>query len=208
MNQNGLLGITLYHGTSSIFHDSIVEHGLGGIDILLQYKVKELLEVLCSVFENDYPNNDWWVMSGFICEKMLNNQVANSGMNFRYGSIYLSPSLFTARKYASLNKYGSEYLSIFMQGFEELKKLDINTATQLLSADSPVLKLLDKNSEPLVLAIDGIDKSWLSTEAGNDIEGQLQTLNETPEILWQQFNFETSEVIPYENITVIDENSM
>lgn len=197
------LGFTLFHGTSSVFMDSISQSGLGGENVIEKYKIKEMFSQVADAFNSKYKETDWWVCEGFICEKMVRQEITNGGFNFRHGGVYLTPSFVTAKKYATSNKYGSELISYFIRGYEELFRLDPKLADHIFPINHPLRDLIALDAEPLVFEIIGMTKDDLVTEQGESIENQLELMSRTPKEIWQQLNFESTKPITLDNIKVI-----
>ncbi len=201
-----VLSFPLYHGTSTLFLDSITEFGLGGQNICEKYQVIEMFTQVVDVFKKKDINSDWWVMEGYICEKMTSGEVTNGGFNFRYGGVYLTPSLETAKRYSQSNKYGSELVSYFIRSYEELYKHDSSLADQIFPLNHPLHELIASGAQPVVLEINDLSINDLTTEQGNPIDSQLKLMNEMPKAIWQQFNFECLEIIPSKNIKLLELN--
>jgi hypothetical protein len=97
----------LYHGTSTLWKQSIQKHGLGGRDVVKELRALEFcrraVEHLRTVPEN-YQLNP---ARQYVIEKICTQDVTQAGFNFRHGGgVYLTPSRFTARQYAQ--DFGSE----------------------------------------------------------------------------------------------------
>lgn len=119
INDEGFLEFPLFHGTSSIFLDSINKHGLGG-------KIKidlKLLKDICGAHESLGKDNLWWLAnSDQYNNYILTDRIVKGRSNYVYGELHLSASRITAENYALSKKYGSELLSYTIIAYEELKK--------------------------------------------------------------------------------------
>jgi hypothetical protein len=204
--KNDVLGFPLYHGTTSLFLDSINELGLGGENICEKYGVIEMFTQIVDAFEKQHIDSEWWSYECFICEKMVGGKVTNGGFNFRYGGVYLTPSLETANMYAQSNKYGSELVSYFVRSYEELFKHRPILADQIFPLNHPLRDVMAIDAIPVILKISGITKDGLTTEQGEPIDGQLELMSQCPQFMWQQFNFESLKPITSCNFTVLDKN--
>jgi len=58
--QNGKLVISLYHGTSSPFAESIAKYGLGERNPLEDLQVFPFLRALSGLAEELLGSNEWW----------------------------------------------------------------------------------------------------------------------------------------------------
>uniref|UniRef100_UPI0013DF538B hypothetical protein n=1 Tax=Pseudomonas viridiflava TaxID=33069 RepID=UPI0013DF538B len=70
IDKDGYLTFPLYHGTSTLYRDSIKKHGLGGLrdTTLFDFGLLEQFAVLL-----DAPKNktDWWQMNDFVVKAMI-----------------------------------------------------------------------------------------------------------------------------------------
>lgn len=194
----------LYHGTSSIFLDSIIKSGLGGENIVKKFHIKDMFSQIVHAFMNQYKDSEWWKKEGFICEKMVNQEVTSSGFNFRHGGVYLTPSFDTAKRYATSNKYGSELISYFILAYEELSRYNQELANIIYPKDHPLRKLLNIEGKPIVIEILEIQSENLVTEQGDSIQEQLCLMQQYPQEMWQQNNFESTKTINSSNIKIIN----
>ena len=213
MNENGeILNFPLYHGTSSIFLDSIQKSGLGSINIIKKYQVMDMFSVLVIAFQKNYDDLEWWQLYGHFCEKMVSNSVTKGGFNYRYGGIYLSPSLQTTKRYACSNPYGSELITYFKYTYEELYKINPKLAEGIFPLHHPLRAILAKTGTLVVLEINNIPKEHLTTEQGEPIDDQLECMYDLQknlsdvetDIIWQQYNFESKYVIEPNNLRVLE----
>ncbi|GAB2945054.1 hypothetical protein [Aquaspirillum soli] len=199
------LGFSLFHGTSSIFLDSINQSGLGGENISKKYEINAMFSQVVDAFNSKYSDCNWWVSESPICEAIIRSRVTNGGFNFRYGGVYLTPSLERAESYAKSNKYGSEIISYFIRSYEELFKLNPILADQIFPIVHPLRELIALDPVPVVLEIVDITKDCLVTECGDSIEEQLEQLKQYPEIM-ECFNFESIKPIAWDNIKIVRRN--
>ena len=210
--KDGLLTIPLFHGTSTLFLDEILTKGLGVVDPIKKYGTMETLEKLIHKgFEYiEYlPKNIPGVISGHIylnhCKIYVNQPSGN--FNYRYGSVYLSPSKITAVKY-SRNKYGSEHISNTINLYLYLKEYSVP-----VELDNDFLNHIKNRSyQPVVIMASGIQVPWLKPERKNEtIDSQfewIQSLDmEEFDEMTQQTNFELChpQIITPEHLTVLSE---
>lgn len=193
----------MYHGTSSIFLDSIMKKGLGGQNIGDTYQPLKMFAQIVKIFQSKYSDQEWWSKNHYFMEKMVSNDVTRGGFNFRYGGIYLTPCLQTAAKYANSNKYGSELISYFIKAYDALFKFEPEKAEEIFPLNHPLRDVISVVAKPIILEILNVSKDNLTTEQGKPIEEQLDLMKTCPKELWQQLNFESSCVIPPEQLTVL-----
>lgn len=194
--KDGLLTIPLYHGTSSIFLDSIFEFGLGGKNIITDWKVLEAAREIFYFAQTYCKSTNLWRISSPSFERMVNQESTGAGFNFQHGNVYLSPNRDTCIRYAT-KKDGSELISYTMDFFDEVKKLNQQKIVKDLCRKYPELfKLVNTVPAPILIEIRNIATSSLLDEHGNDPQKFLDridmNMNEEPELaihMNQQLNF-------------------
>ena len=159
--------LTLFHGTNSLFLDSIEQYGLGGINIVAQTNVlplaKELHQLASLELKNEYdrcPITFRWTISS-IC-----NQSAGSQINWQHGDVYLSPSVNRSMGFAVQNKYGSELFTYLKYLIDFIDKHTDDKAQTLLAKYPAVKELLDQEGRPIVLEINNLLVDDLLDEGG------------------------------------------
>jgi hypothetical protein len=207
MDRNGRLNIDMYHGTSTLFLDSIVENGLAGIDPVRNWNLLELSKEVYDLSAENLKGTDFFEIRKYSFQKMV--EQSNEGyFNFTHGGTYLSPSSFTAAKYAIDKRYGSELLTYTLELLNELIKLDITYVKQdLFPRFSEIFNFMDLQPSPLLIKVSKPYKSNLLDEKGNEPTknfNQLsKILDEKPEIfddLTQQTNFMLTQQVKSENL--------
>lgn len=182
-----------YHGTSSIFLNSIIEFGLGGINPNIKYKNLELLQYLSSECERKIPNKKEYLVIrdaslGMANQKPVEFKTPDGGTfigNYEHKKIYVGLTLQRAIMYACDNKYGSEILEYCIKLFEFLKEDDINFNLPSELNLFNIEKYMNKEHKPILIRIDEIKENELETEFGKngteylaDLRKLLPTLNE------------------------------
>jgi hypothetical protein len=200
---NGLLTIPLFHGTSSLFYESILEHGLGGINIIRRLGVIDLLDRLVQLCEQHLKPEDNWALTMFSARQIANQSVADRGWNYRHGGVYLSPSVGTAARYATDKKCGSEAIHYFMLLYTRLRDEAPTLVTSVTSDATALLDFVSRPSVPLVLKLEQVAVDSLRSEHGKEISGSLEYLEQIlnskkPNMsqMGQQSNFECTSPIP------------
>lgn len=205
--RDGRLTIPLYHRTSTLFLDDILEVGLGAVSPIKKYRIMETLEKLVHKgFEHSKH------LPGY--ENALLNEgsmiVNQTGVNYRYGGVYLTPSMFSAFRYSSHNQYGSELISKTFRLYHLLKE---NAVPVELDNDF-LSHIINRSYQPVILVATGIDVAWLQAERSDEtIDSVIEWLQsvikkfgmEKLDAMSQQSNFELphSRIIMPENLTVI-----
>lgn len=205
IDSNGCLKFSLYHGTSTIFLDSIKKNGLGSSYKNISFDLS-IFKKLCDA--HIHIKSNWWNDNSYIWQSMLNEK-NNQYVNFRYGGTYLTPSKFTASSYAKNFKYGSELLSSIIEAYEALTLLDPLLSSNLMKDHPDIIESITLYHEPLVLKIDHIPLTKLLSEHDQDPINQINKMLSIskivdPEISWQQFNFLVKDVIPFSKISIVE----
>jgi hypothetical protein len=207
---NGLLTIPLFHGTSSIFYESILKHGLGGINIIRDLGVIDLLARLVQLCDQHLEPKDDWELTMFSARQIASQSVADRGWNYRHGGVYLSPSVGTAARYAANKKYcSSEAIEYFMLLHERLKGEAPTLLTSIARDATALLNLVSRPGVPLVLRLDDVAVDSLRSEHGKEISKSLEYLermlnkkNINISGMGQQTNFECTALVPVSALTI------
>jgi hypothetical protein len=182
--ENGKLTIPLHHGTSSLFLDSIREHGLGGVNPIEQLKVREYFSDVFKLCDVALAGDAEWEVCKFV-PKMLMDQISKGdNANYQHGDTYLSPSRGSAIGYALTNRFGSELISNAHRLFSLVKERRPEPLDNIELMHHPLQDILEKAHKPILLKINNIPISILASEGGNspdktleDIKGMLPFLN-------------------------------
>jgi hypothetical protein len=202
------LGFPLYHGTSTLFLDSIVEHGLGGRNPVEDLRVIEFANELWPLVKTHLASEESWILKAESFRRMIEQK---SGLfNFQHGDTYVSPSMPTAIRYAASSKYGSEIISYALALLSELEVRNVDgVRTDLFRRFPRIFGLLDVSPAPLILVMHHVTRASLITESGGDpslaVAEIIEIKNTNPEIyelICQQKNFRIKAPIPVESIQV------
>lgn len=190
------LGIKLYHGTSTLFLDSILKKGLAGTNPIDDWKVLNLgLEIYTLCEKHLYGDNSF--LNKKATFKEMIDQSNKGSFNFQHGQTYITPSKQTAIRYAINNEYGSEFLSRVIFFLKKLLELEINLVTNDLYKKYPkIYGLLEARPSPVLIEINDVRKSDLLNEHGSEPESNFNLLEEYKsetsimfDLLTQQINF-------------------
>lgn len=176
--KNEELLIPLYHGTSSLFSESILEFGLGSIDPIEQFSVRPFMKNLFDLTETLRGNDKSWQDSKFVVQWMLDQEVLASGANFQHGQTYLSPSRSSAVGYALTNRFGSELLTETYRLFRWLMDNKANLLTEMQLDRHPVAKLFKSKPKPILITAHRVKLSHLSAEDGGSVESVIEKLSQ------------------------------
>lgn len=197
-----------YHGTSTIFLDSILKNGLAGIDPIEQWKILELSKEVFTLCETHLANDKEFQLK-FSTFKNMIEQSSNGNLNFQHGQTYITPSRQTAINYAISNKYGSELLTRTILFLKKLLDLELNyVKTDLYKKFPKIFRLIESNPSPVLIEIKSINASDLLSETGENPQSHFETLYEykneniqTFELLTQQINFRLINKIEVQNLS-------
>jgi hypothetical protein len=165
-----------YHGTSSIFLDSIIEFGLGGINPNIKYKNLDLLRFLANECEKKIATKPEYAIGRHAVLGMANQQnielkIPGGGIfiaNYKHDKTYVSITKERALIYACDNKYGSEILEYCIILYKLLKENDKSfTLPQKLNLFN-IEKYIDQKHKPILIEITEVDESELETEFGEN----------------------------------------
>ncbi len=160
---DGKFKISLYHATSKHFLGSIENHGLGGINIITEWGIDKAFHRLFQLCDEHFSNE--WGSERRIYKEMLEQVVKH--MNFRHGSVYLTPSWRTASNYAE-NRYGSEYVSYAIKLLDKLEKNNFNFNENDRQNLSKCLEMKKLSFAPVILEISNIAVDYTQSEQGEN----------------------------------------
>lgn len=192
-----MLTAPLYHGTSSIFLDSIRRHGLGGHDPVAEWNAVSCLDALRNLACSHLARSDWWLVASVSIEQMCLQSVTSGGFNFRHGTTYLSPSELTAVRYALTNRYGSELLSTCAELYQRLEPAALNPLQQAVDPYPWLPKLLQgPPPTPILVRAERVPLALIRPEGNRSMAETLSFIEkcrELGEACLQQFNFQLRE---------------
>jgi hypothetical protein len=201
VDTEGHLAVPLYHGTSTLFLESIVQFGLGGRSPLDDLGALEFFRKVSALCKKHLNQDDAWIAHEHVLDAIERQDVAT--FNFRHGSTYLTPSRLTARRYATSNEYGSELISTAFEWWTKLSRVKGLRSTMARLPSRGLLNLHKQARQPLIVRARGVPLASLRTEQGQDVTETLTMMHQTigeeeslREGLWQQLNFELVQPIP------------
>jgi len=197
----------LYHGTSTLFLESIVKHGLGGCNPIEEWKVLECAREIYPLVQEHLASDQNYESKMFSFELMT--QQSQNAMNFQHGDTYLSPAKGTAIRYAIDKKYGSELLSYTLDFLDGLVTRRVAGVCDKLYRKYPqIFTTLQISAAPMLFVIDGVKISDLLTEKGFDpldsVASILDARRDYPndsEVFIQQTNFRLKKPVAINNVS-------
>lgn len=207
LTKEGKLKIDFYHGSSTIFLNSIIKNGLGGINPIEEWKILELSNEVYKLSEKHLKDTVLFIAKSKSYKLMI-EQSNNGNFNFQHGDTYITPSKQTAIRYAINNTYGSELLSRTIEFLKKLIALRIDYVTKdLFRKYSEVFNIIEANPSPILLKIKNIDPQLLSNEYGKEpgenykqISKILESSPDHIDLYLQQINFRLNSTIGINNL--------
>ena len=147
------LTFPLFHGTSTLFLDSIRENGLGAINPVEQYWTLEFLNALYPICKKELSEDLQWQIEGFLLESIIDQKISKGGFNWRHGNAYVSPGCSRVVNHALYNEYGSEAVTMAIRWYERLlhQKPKFDFPEEITS--SQLLELRGHHFEPIIVEV-------------------------------------------------------
>jgi len=172
--KKNIFAIPLYHGTSSLFLDSIIKNGLGGNDPLNELGARELFYDLYELANKKLVRDESWQRNHHLLSPYVKQQNLGGNFSFKHGESYLAIGRELAIKYAHENVYGSEYLTqmMWLHTLLTLKKVEGLEAFETRS----IMKLLRGSYDPILITLNDVNVEDVETETGRPLQEQLEEI--------------------------------
>ena len=176
------LEFNLYHGTSSVFLDSIMREGFG-------YRDNDIFneEILKRLWENLKDTNLKYVRAH---SYIIPDMIEQCG-RLKYKGVYLTPSKAQAIRYAKNNPYG-EYLSTIYNCYNTLSKMDEKKANLIIPTEHPLKKIFNTRPKPILITLENANISKLEGEDKLNINTLLKDIYKT---YWDTVDWADDEAI-------------
>jgi hypothetical protein len=171
---NGALTIPLFHGTSSLFADSILQTGLGAKNPVQELRVIAFLQRLSDTCESAIPTHPTWLKMKWSVAQM----VGQENTLFRHGLAFLSPSRLAAVRYAASNSLGSEVISTCLTLYRLLEEDGRERVLEGEPPAPPIVELLKTPASPVLVEASDVRVSELQGERGQSAQEVVDTLRE------------------------------
>jgi len=206
--EDGHLTIPLYHGTSTIFIESILKHGLAGLNPIKEWDVISFARCVLSLCETHLSYSDLYQLRNASFRAMTEQKVNH--FNWQHGDTYLSPADSTAIRYAVNSQYGSELLSYTIDFLKELLRMKVpGVRDDLYNKYTHIFNLIDVHSAPVLIKITDVPIQALSGENGSDPLEAINSIRklyadqaDIADTLVQQFNFRLTKAIHKKQINI------
>jgi hypothetical protein len=206
--KDGVLTIPLFHGTSSLFADSILQNGLGARNPIQELRVISFLQRLCDTCESIIPTDPRWLKMKWLVEQMIGQE----NTLFRHGLAFLSPSRITAVRYAASNPFGSEAISTCATLYQLLAESGRECVLHSEPSTFPIVELLRKPASPVLVEASDVRVSELQGERGQSAQEVVDTMEELAssldmkffQLVSQQSNFSLTRPIKASRLRLYD----
>lgn len=196
-----LFPLTLWHGTSAHLLPLIREHGLGGRNVMADWRVMDFLEWAfpqVGVAEYDFHDPDY--LDLLPIRAAVDGGAA--GMNFEYGSVYVAGGYDRAADYA---QSAPELISFVRILLDVAGRREMPSISDGLERFPELHQFLRQEPRPIVLKLPPTPMALIRDERGGPLlmpEQILEVSADSPE--WSQAGFRIAAVVPFEGIEVID----
>lgn len=208
--------IKLYHGTSKIFLDSIIEHGLGGINPNFYFKNFSLFKYLSEISEIKLCKNSEYIAMrpeiiaiGNQTDLVFKDKYGEvKKVNYRHDGIYAAYSREKAAIYCCDNKYGSEILEYCIKLYLLIKKVDENFA---IPAELNLFKIenyINIEHKPIIIEILDVKDYEVETENRKKGKDALIALQNAFNFLTQKQKFEELQFLNFKLLCPIPRNRL
>ena len=174
-NRNLIIPFPLFHGTSSVFLPSIRTHGLGGKNVVKDWRILDFLRAGMAILDCHIDRSDPTIVMHWQILQAAASQLVNR-WNWRHGATYLIAAQFRAVMYATSNAYGSEIISLVGWLFERCPPA-CKPALDAAMVNYPELsQCLRTKHGPLLIRATSVPVSSVLTEKGEDANGVISKL--------------------------------
>lgn len=200
-----------FHGTSTIFLDSIRKHGLGAVNPNIEFKNLEVLKFLFATCEHHIPNNSKhqhlrdttkaMVHQGI--HKLVDEKGKKLYNYYRHDGIFVSLSKIRAAIYSVTNKYGSEILERCILHYEILieEKVEFKIPPEIDLFN--FRQYIEVETKPIMVKIVSVPDKNLETEDGKPASDTLNFLRRSIPSMSQKDKFERFQFYNFKLLTPI-----
>jgi len=201
--------VIFYHGTNTVFIEYIKKHGLGGYDIVKESRGIELLSKLHEIAENVDGEKYMDFGSGLLRLSVTGILLQTPGdtMNWQHGSVYITPSINRALRYACINELGSELFTYIYHVYNFLSEQGVKEVLELMNNYPLVKEIIFKKGDPIVIEFHNLIEEDLLSEGGENPMSRLKELdvvinsNDNKDDL-DDFGFRLKKIIPFDQLVI------
>jgi hypothetical protein len=174
---NDALTIPLYHGTTTLFEESIRQHGLGGKNPLHDLNAYSTFQEVFNLGDNTLGDDELWKKSRYFLEPILHQAYLGGNNSFKHGESYLTTNPELASKYAyDCVVGGCEYLYYLKVLIDMLRFKNVEGVESLVN--SSIRMKLDHEYRPVLVTLPKVLVTDIDTETGRSLDGQLIEIDE------------------------------
>lgn len=189
----------LWHGTSAHLLPLIEEHGLGGRNMMADWRVMDFLQwAFAQLGFDDQNYSDPDYMDLLPIQAAVRGGAA--GMNFVYGDVYATGGYDKAAVYAQT---APELLSFARTVVEAAQRIELTAIPNELAHYPEISEFLSLDPAPVVLKLPPVPMSSLRSEGGGDCPFDMFAEGRVGELLLSQFAFRVDAVIPLKEVEVL-----
>lgn len=188
----------LWHGTSAHLLPLIEEHGLGGRNVMADWRVMEFLQwafPLLGFDDRNYSDPDYM--------DLLPIQAAARGgavgLNFVYGDVYATGGYYKAASYA---QRAPELLSFARAVIDVANRRGLVAIPEELANYPEIAEFLSLDPAPVVLKLPPVPMSSLRSEDGGDCPFDIFVESGVEEAMLAQWTFRVDAVIPLSEVEI------
>ena len=192
--------LTLWHGTSAHLLPTIKEHGLGGRNIMQDWRVMDFIKwalPFVDVEDGDFGHHDYMPLMPVKAAA----KGGADGMNFEYGDVYVAGGFDKAADY-SLN--APELMSLAQTVLDIADRRDAGAVRDGLADYPEIRNFLALESSPVVLKLPPIPADMVRSERGGEVPLLDRVGDEVTSIIFAELGFRLTSVVPFDEIEVID----
>lgn len=186
-----------YHGTSTIFLESIRENGLGTINPNIDFNNLKVLAYLKDKCEEALVDNEDYKKIRATTIAMANQTflpIRDSNgeihiMNYQHDGIYVSMSRIRAATYVVTNKYGSEILCRCIELIKLLKNNKIEFKIPNEINQFHIEQYIGFVAKPIIVEVKNISDNDLLLENGGPADDQIKFIKSKLPSMREEFKF-------------------
>lgn len=175
--ENGVFTIPLYHGTSTLFIDSIEKTGLGGEDPLGELGARDFFDDLWEFAQRKIGRDESYRKDLDEISFYANQGYLEGSYNYRHGESYLTIGDELGVKYALECNFGSEYLH-YMWRLYALMKAGKVDGVEAFEERTILQVLLKEPYYPILITLNKVKLEDVVTETGKPMQEQLEEIEE------------------------------
>jgi hypothetical protein len=190
----------LWHGTSAHLLDEIEKHGLGGKNLVRDWRVLEFLQLtfpLCEFDQNNFNDPDYGEL---LCISSAALQ-KNEHMNFQHGQLYATGGFDKAASYAQRAPEILDFVKILLRVGESR---NIPKIKNILTNFPEISEFVLKEQKPVVLKLPKIDSNLIRNEKGGEYLFFDKVSDDIKVRIHEQSAYRINCVIPFSEIEIIN----